>query len=188
MKYKPHYTFHNKTYISPINCSLLNPNIDAIFILIVRHMYSNFYENKRSLMFCTLSWSFVLFSYQGTLHPKRTAPGRWPVQQCGGLPSDQVQNPAVVIFNSVLLRETREGLPLLTVETEVNGDSKKTNDRGPHRMACWTCRAGTIDFSPALAALVSPVQNIFSTRPQPGQADALGRLSLCFWSYHLFKT
>ncbi len=31
----------------------------------------------------------------------------------------------------VLTRETREGLPLLTVETEINGDSKSTNERGP---------------------------------------------------------
>jgi hypothetical protein len=28
----------------------------------------------------------------------------------------------------------------------------------------WTRRAGTIDFCPALAALVSPVQNIFSSQ------------------------
>ncbi len=28
-------------------------------------------------------------------------------------------------------RETREGWPLLTVETEVNGDSKSTDERGP---------------------------------------------------------
>ncbi len=28
-------------------------------------------------------------------------------------------------------RETREGRPLLTVETEANGDSKSTNERGP---------------------------------------------------------
>ena len=27
--------------------------------------------------------------------------------------------------------ETREGWPLLIVETEVNGDSKSTNERGP---------------------------------------------------------
>ncbi len=31
----------------------------------------------------------------------------------------------------VLIRELREGCPLLTVETEENGDSKSTNDRGP---------------------------------------------------------
>jgi len=29
------------------------------------------------------------------------------------------------------IRETREGWPLLTVETEVNGDSESTNERGP---------------------------------------------------------
>jgi hypothetical protein len=28
-------------------------------------------------------------------------------------------------------RETRDGWPLLTVETEVNGDSKSTIERGP---------------------------------------------------------
>ncbi len=31
----------------------------------------------------------------------------------------------------IITRETREGWPLLTVDTEVNGDSKRTNDRGP---------------------------------------------------------
>jgi hypothetical protein len=46
----------------------------------------------------------------------------------------------------------------------------------------WTRRAGTIDFCHALAALVSPVQNIIfltSTFYSPGQAGVLGRLSLC---------
>jgi hypothetical protein len=57
-------------------------------------------------------------------------------------------------------RETREERPLLTVETEVNGDSKRTNNRGLPWLVRWTCRAGTIDFCPAWAALVSPVQNI----------------------------
>jgi hypothetical protein len=53
-------------------------------------------------------------------------------------------------------------------------------------------RAGTIDFCPALAALVSPVKNIiflpllFFTllvpiAQQPWQAGVLGRLSLCLW-------
>ncbi len=56
-------------------------------------------------------------------------------------------------------------------------------------LVCLTRRAGTIDFCPALAALVSPVQNIifltihFFTllvpiAQQPGQAVVLGRLSL----------
>ncbi len=33
--------------------------------------------------------------------------------------------------NKCETRETREGRPLLTVEAEVNGDSKRTNERGP---------------------------------------------------------
>jgi hypothetical protein len=50
--------------------------------------------------------------------------------------------------------ETREGWPLLTVETEVNGDSKSTNEKG---VPPWLVRcAGTIDFCSALAALVGP--------------------------------
>ena len=32
-------------------------------------------------------------------------------------------------------RETREGWPLLTVETEVNGDSRSTNERGPPHLS-----------------------------------------------------
>jgi hypothetical protein len=42
-------------------------------------------------------------------------------------------------------RETRKGWPLLTVETEVSGNSKRTNLRGvlPWLLR-WTRRAGTI--------------------------------------------
>ncbi len=36
-----------------------------------------------------------------------------------------------VFVQVVDVRETREGCPLLTVETEENGDSKSTNERGP---------------------------------------------------------
>ncbi len=44
----------------------------------------------------------------------------------------------------------------------------------------WACRASTIDFCPALAALVSPVHIIISPHcPEPGQAVVRGRLSLC---------
>jgi hypothetical protein len=57
----------------------------------------------------------------------------------------------------------------------------------------WACRAGTRDFCPALAALVSPIQNILTVHyfnsfvpsaQQAGQAAVLGRLSLslCLWS------
>ncbi len=59
-------------------------------------------------------------------------------------------------------RETREGWPLLTVETEVNGDSKSTNERVPSLVGSLGCRAGNRDLCPALAALVGPVQIFFS--------------------------
>ncbi len=58
-------------------------------------------------------------------------------------------------------RETREGWLLLTFETEVNGDSKRTNERSSFLVVRWACRAGTRDFCSALAAPVGPVQNIF---------------------------
>ncbi len=35
------------------------------------------------------------------------------------------------MFIKIVIRETGEGWLLLTVETEVNGDSKSTNERGP---------------------------------------------------------
>ncbi len=58
----------------------------------------------------------------------------------------------------------RAGWPLLTVEIEVYGDShsKNASERGPSLAVRWACRAGTRDFCSALAALVVPVQNIFS--------------------------
>jgi hypothetical protein len=91
-------------------------------------------------------------------------------------------------------RETREGWPLLTVETEVKRESKRTNERGPFLV-------GTREFRYALAALVGPVQNIFflsvhcfnyfvPIAEQAGQAAVLGRLSLsmCLCCCHLSST
>jgi hypothetical protein len=54
------------------------------------------------------------------------------------------------------------GLPLLTVETEANGDSKSTNEKGP----CLVVSLGSWVpvqeiFYPALAALDDPLQKIF---------------------------
>ncbi len=66
----------------------------------------------------------------------------------------------------VATRETGEGEPLLTIETEVNGDSKSTIEIGKLDFPLWvrcTCRAVTRDFYSALAALVGPVQYIFSS-------------------------
>jgi hypothetical protein len=60
-------------------------------------------------------------------------------------------------------RETREGWPLLTVEIEVNGDSKSTITiiGVLPWLVRWPCRVRTRDFCSALAALVGTVQNIF---------------------------
>jgi|688.fasta_scaffold1541586_1 hypothetical protein len=58
-----------------------------------------------------------------------------------------------------------EGWPLLTVETVENGDSKNTNMNGVLPwLVCWARCAGTRDVWPASAALVSPVQNFFSSQ------------------------
>ncbi len=81
---------------------------------------------------------------------------------------------------SYVPRETREGWPKLTVETEANGDSRSTYERGPSLVV--RCRYNTRDCWPALAALVGPVQNIFisfvPTAQEAGQAVVPGRLSL----------
>jgi hypothetical protein len=88
----------------------------------------------------------------------------------------------------------QRGWPVLTVESEMNDDSKSTNERGP-----WL--VGTLGSSyrykrlfPALAALVSPVLNIFPRRTVhcfilcvsiPSNSN-LGRQSCrdaCLWRY-----
>jgi hypothetical protein len=73
-------------------------------------------------------------------------------------------------------REAREGWPLLlTVETEANGDYGVQMKRVLPWLVGWLAgRAGTRDFYPALAALVSLVQNVFILTihyfsQQPGQ-------------------
>ncbi len=59
-------------------------------------------------------------------------------------------------------KETREGWPLLTVETEVNGDSKSTNERGPSLLDSLGLSRQYKRFFSAFAALVGPAQIIFS--------------------------
>jgi hypothetical protein len=62
----------------------------------------------------------------------------------------------------VVAREAGEGCPLLTVETDANGDSWSINERGPSLTGSFgsSCRYKRF-FYLALTALVSPVQNIF---------------------------
>jgi hypothetical protein len=104
---------------------------------------------------------------------------------------------SVHCLHSGLDKVTSYGWPLLTVETEVNGDSKCTNERGPFLVGSLglSCRHKKFLFLiSALAALVGPVQNVFFltvhyfnafvlAAQQAGQAAVLGRLSLsvCLW-------
>jgi hypothetical protein len=78
-------------------------------------------------------------------------------------------------YERVKARETREGWVVLVVETEVNRDSKSTNERGSSFLVRW---------------VVVPVQETFfltvplSPPPQQArQAAVPGRLSLtmCLW-------
>jgi hypothetical protein len=54
-----------------------------------------------------------------------------------------------IFLHAVLVRETREGWPLPTVETEVNGDSKRIDERGRWVVFGW------------FVGLVVPVQEAF---------------------------
>ena len=97
----------------------------------------------------------------------------------------------------VLSRDIREGWPLLTVETEVNRDSKSTNERGPSLVGSSGLSCLYNGFFSAFSALVGPVQNIFflvvyyfnsfvPITQQSGQAVVLGHLSqsMCLWLRH----
>ncbi len=72
-------------------------------------------------------------------------------------------------FSVVLIvetRETREGWPLLTVETEVNGDSKSTNAICPSMMGSSGLLCGYKRFLFRLGcSLVGPVQQNMFTSP-----------------------
>jgi hypothetical protein len=103
----------------------------------------------------------------------------------------------VLRYDTVFTRAERleRGCPLLAVETEVNGDSKNTNEKslslvGSLRLSCQYKR-----FLFCLGcSIVGSLQNIFfltvlsisillSLAQQAGQAAVLGRLSLCTVQY-----
>ncbi len=103
-------------------------------------------------------------------------------------------------FDSLCLitpdRETRKGWPLLTVETETNGDSKSTNERSPSLIGSLgsSCQYERFFFCSVLAALVAqykiyfyPTVHYFNSfvliAQQAGPAVVQGRLSLdaCLW-------
>ncbi len=121
----------------------------------------------------------------------------------GGLGSDSLHCDAVwahgtrttkarlaLNFKFVTTKKTREGWPLLTVETDVNGDSMSTN------VLPWfvplACRAGTWDSClgwsslPIAKKIFLRIHYFHSFVPisqQAGHAAVLGRLSLsmCLW-------
>jgi len=85
-------------------------------------------------------------------------------------------------------RETRDGWPLLTVETEVNGDSQSTNERGHSLVGSLRLIAVPVQKIFVLPRLFhsAPVQNNFFLTvhlfnyfvpigQQAGQAAVLGR-------------
>ncbi len=90
-----------------------------------------------------------------------------------------------------------KGWPLLAVETDANGDSGWTYERGPSLAGLMGSSCSTSYFCPVLTALVGPIQHVYfplriqyfvnSLFPSPsklhGQAVVSGRLSLnmCLW-------
>ncbi len=89
---------------------------------------------------------------------------------------------------SLWLRDYREGWPLLTVESEVNGDSKSTNESGPSLvgslgLSCWymrllscldcSSRSGTKYFF----LTVHYFSSFGPIAQQAGKAAVLGHLS-----------
>jgi hypothetical protein len=94
------------------------------------------------------------------------------------------------------IREAREGWPpLLTVETEANGDSRSTFEGGPSLVASLS---SSLQYKRFLSCLGCPsrpsTRHLFTYRSlfhfiQDGQAVVPRRLSLnmCLW-FTLFKT
>ncbi len=95
---------------------------------------------------------------------------------------------------SLIQKDQRGGWPLRRiVETEVNGDSKSTNERGPSLVGSLAHRGGTRNLYHALAALVSPVQIFFFSHRtlfqfmyshRPATRESSLSLNLCLRSYN----
>ncbi len=89
-------------------------------------------------------------------------------------------------------RETREGWPLLTVETEANGDSWSIYERGPSLVGSLGSSCRYNSFLSCLGGSSQPIKKYYFPnrtlfhfirphRPATWQAVVLGRLSLCLW-------
>jgi hypothetical protein len=97
-------------------------------------------------------------------------------------------------MHSGTCRETRKGRALLTAKTEVNGDSKRTNERGPCLVGLLGLPCRYKRFMFCLGWSSRPVQNLFFLTihyfnffvliaQQGGQVAVPGRLSpsVCLW-------
>ncbi len=85
---------------------------------------------------------------------------------------------------SVLIRETIEGWPLLTVETKVNRNSKSTNGGILPWLVRWACLAAPVGQNKIYFFLIVHFFNSFVPIAQlAGRSAVLGRLSLsmCLW-------
>jgi hypothetical protein len=108
----------------------------------------------------------------------------------GDRPAKGILQPASPLQPQTYIKvKTREGWPLLTVETEANGDSKSTNEWVHPLFVGWAVHASTRDFCPGMDALVDPVQTKITSSShtislyvspiaqEAGQANVQGRLS-----------
>ncbi len=102
-------------------------------------------------------------------------------------------------YGEVESRETREGWPQLTINTEAKGDSKSSNERGPSLVSSsgLSCRYQRFSFCFGCSSRPS-TKNIFFLailfqflcphRSASWQAVVLGRLSfMCLWLEVLIK-
>jgi hypothetical protein len=63
----------------------------------------------------------------------------------------EVSDPILSVLGIELSREAREGRHLLTCETEVNGDSKRTNDRSPSLVGLLDALVSLVKYFPPVA-------------------------------------
>jgi hypothetical protein len=139
--------------------------------------------------------SFVISRLNSPFPPQQTQPERMPTLFLFSL-SLFLCLSSLCVAGKVLLRETREW-PLLTVETEVNRDSKSTNERGPFFVGSLglPCQYKRILFCLGCSGRPStksfPHHTPFQVRcpPSPGKLGGLAvgsRLLVCVYGLAYF--
>ncbi len=142
---------------------------DCFFSLVIRHYRGRYHRLCFSPTYdiCTVHRILSLLLYLQTCKGKSSwyfLPFFWGGGGDGGLPlpPKKFMNHIHRSRNDrVLIRETRKGCPLLTVETEVNGSSNSTNKRGPSLVCSLGLSCPYMRFLCCLScSKVGPVQNI----------------------------